>query len=829
MSRPACAPDRKARTRRGVSAGLAGVLLCCLGVPAVASAADTPPRAIAAAPAEVIVLNVTLNSEPKGDLFVGRTADLDFLVKVEDLRAMGLKDPSGKTVHLEGEPHISLRSMPGISFTFDERKLALHIAAEPRLLPASTISLETRRARSAGALVPSGYFNYALKVSGGDAVPDTRLGFAGEAGWRSGNFLFQSDGATVWHADGDRRFVRLMSSVTHDDMENLRRTVVGDFFTPSRDLGTGINLGGLSVSKVFSLDPYFVRFPMQNISGNVSLPSELEVYLDGHRIRTQQLRPGEFELRDIVSMGGAQSVQLVLRDPFGRVQQLSYSFYFSDQPLQPGLHEYSYNLGAIRRRYGQESDSYGPGAFTLFHRYGFNRFVTIGLRAEGTRKLKNIGPLLTVVLGNAGVVNAALVRSTIAGRSGSAGSLSYSYQTRGWTFGASLRHDGRNYAALGDPPSLTNRRYEASIGGSYHLPRNGSISLNHALLKTRAGVQFALPTTSQPFVVVALPPRRATALTYTAPLLAGRVSLIATLSHIKDQARGSRNEAFVGLTFLLDRDHSASASFRRDRDARNESLRLVKSQPIGAGLGYSVGVDHVANHATPGPGRASNLDSSIQYNAPAAVLRAEYSRASSQQQPSEDYRLSLAGNVSYVGGHTAIGRPVTGSFGIAKVGELAGVEVLLEGQAIGRTDREGKIFLPTLNPYFDNEVSINPGTVPIDYSIGALSKKVSPGSRAGTLIDFAVTKIQAFSGKIRVADDGETRPAEFLEGTVGAGGKPLNFQTGRGGEFYLENVEPGVHAGTVLLNDRDCRFILTIPRSDQTLVELGDVICRPVP
>lgn len=782
-----------------------------------------------AAPAEVIVLNVTLNAEPKGDLFVGRTADLDFLVKVEDLRAMGLKDPSGRIVHLEGEAHISLRSMAGVSFTFDERKLALDISAEPRLLPGSTISLESRRLRAAVAQEPSGYFNYALNASRIGLLARTRLGLAAEAGWRWGNFLLQSDGATVWDADGRRRFVRLLSSVTHDDMANLRRTVIGDFFTPSRDLGIGVNLGGISVSKVYTLDPYFVRFPMQSISGNVSLPSELEVYLDGHRIRTQQLRPGEFELRDIVSMGGAQSVQLVLRDPFGRVQQLSYSFYFSDQPLQPGLHEYSYNLGAIRRRYGQDSDSYGPGAFTLFHRYGLNRFATIGFRAEGTEALKNAGPLLTVVLGNAGVANLALVRSAIAGHNGSAGSLSYSYQTRGWTLGASVRHDSRNYAALGDPPSMTNRRYEGSVGGSYHLPGNGSLSLHHSVLKTRPGVQFALPTPSKPFVVVALPPRRTTALTYTAPLLAGRLSLIATLTHIKDQPRGSRNEAFVGLTLLLDRDHSLAASFRRDREERHESLRLVKSQPVGEGLGYSIGVDHSASHAIPAPGRTSNLDSSIQYNAPAAVLRADFTRFRGPQQTVDDQRVSLAGNISYVGGHTAIGRPVTGSFGIATVGGLADVEVLLEGQPVGRTDQRGKIFLPTLNPYFDNEVSINPATVPIDYSIGALSKKVVPAARAGTLIDFAVTRIQAFSGKINVAHDRETRPAEFVEGTVRAAGKPLKFQTGRGGEFYLENLQPGTYGASVVVEGKECAFEIMIPRLAETFVQLGDLTCRLAP
>ena len=87
------------------------------------------------------------------------------------------------------------------------------------------------------------------------------------------------------------------------------------------------------------------------------------MFLDGQRVRSESLRPGEFELRDILGYGGARNVQVVLRDSFGRVQQLNYSFYFSDQPSRAGLHEYSYNLGAFRRGFGIESNHYGPGAF----------------------------------------------------------------------------------------------------------------------------------------------------------------------------------------------------------------------------------------------------------------------------------------------------------------------------------------------------------------------------------------------------------------------------------------------------------------------------------
>jgi outer membrane usher protein len=824
MSTRPCVRERPPRRRRGrfrLARVALSFLLAGLSGPLAALAASEPPL-FAPAPAEVIVVRVTLNSEAKGDLFVGRTADLDFLVKPEDLKSMGLLNPAGRTTMLEGEPYLSLRSIRGLSFTFDERTLSLNISAEAKLLPSSEYSLAPRHARALTPSAPSAYFNYAVDASRTEPATPTRLGLSGEGGWRSGNLLLQTNGATVWTADGRRKFVRLQSSATLDDVPNLRQTVAGDFFTQSRDLSTGVNLGGIGVSKVYSLDPYYVRFPTQSITGNVSLPSEMEIYLDGRKIQTQQLKPGEFDLRDIVAFGGAQSVQVVLRDPFGRVQQLSYSFYFSDQPLQPGLHEYSYNLGAIRRQYGQTSNDYGPVAFSIFHRYGLNRYATIGFRAEGTQQLKNVGPLLTLVMGNAGVVNVAVLHSSLAGDAGVAASMAYTYQTRGWNFALSLRHDTRDYAALGDPPMKTSRRNEATIGGSYQVPGNGTLSLTHTFLTVRDDVSALPAGPGAPFAVLPLSPRKATTLGYTAPLLSGRVSFMATISHIHDQVRGSRNEAFVGLTFLLDKDHSLATSMRRDPEAHAESLRLVKSQPIGEGVGYAIGLDRSSDFN----GTSSIADSSVQYNASAAMLRAEYNRSRAQQGGTDDYHVSVAGNVSYVGGQTAFGRPVTGSFGIARVAQVPDVQVLLEGQPIGRTDRHGNVFLPTLNPYFDNEVSVDPATVPLEYSLEVMKRKVSPPMRGGILVDFGATKMQAFTGTLQAASSGKLAPVAFGDAVLHVDGKPLSFLTGRTGEFYLEKLKPGRYLGSVALDGQPCTFELTVPVSNEMFVDLKTVTCR---
>jgi outer membrane usher protein len=772
------------------------------------------------AQAEMLVVRVNLNTENKGDVFVHRSLDLDFFLKVEDLKAMGFKDPRGTVLVLDGEPHISLRSIRGVSFIFDEKALTLNITAEAQLLPSSSLGLRAERRR--GQVIPgsnSAFLNYAVNASGGTDVP-TGLGFAGEAGIRLGDYLFLSDGSTVETGTG-KKFVRLMSSATRDDKENLRRIVVGDILTPTRDFSSGVNLGGIGITKVYGLDPYFVRFPTQSLSGSVALPSDLEVYVDGQRVRAEKLKPGEFELRDILAYGGAQNVQLVIRDAFGRVQQLNYSLYFSDQPLQQGLHEYSYNFGALRRRFGIESNAYGPAALTMFHRYGVSGAITLGWRGEATRHFLNTGPTATVVLGNLGVANLGLARTTIAGRHGSAALASYSYQAKKWSLGLFLRHDSASYASLGDPPSMTNRKYEGSVAGTYRLGGGaGSVSLSHTVLSVRGETLASIASPAQPYNVFLMDSRRASTLSFSTPVGSSRTLFTAGLSHVKSGTGRSRNEVTLGLNILLGKDYSAAANYRGDRDGHTESVRFTKNQPIAEGLGYMVSLDR-SDGATEG----TQLRSNIQYNAPAAILRADYARARGPGQTGEDQRLSIAGGMVFVGGHGAMTRPVTDSYAIVKVGDVPDVGILVDGQQMGKTDKEGLLVLPTLSPYYDNSVSIAAGALPMEYSLAAAVKRVSPSLRSGAFVDFAVVKTQAFTGKLKSRTGPAAKAVEFQEVQLDVEGKPQNFVTGHGGEFYVENLKPGAYKGTVTVEGKPCAFDLSIPQSSETFVELGELVC----
>lgn len=771
-----------------------------------------------------MVVAITVNTVPRGEFFVVRTPQGDYLVRSDDLRALGLAAARGTTVTHDGEPHVSLRSIAGLAFALEEATLVLRLTVEPRLLQATVLDLGSRRrVAPVDASQPSAFLNYAFDVSDSTGHREPQLSFTGEAGARWSELLFTTNFNTL-QADGGRRLVRLMSTVTRDDVAAMRQWVAGDFFASSWEMGTGATLGGIGVSRRFSLDPYLIRYPTYTLTGSAPLPSEVELYVDGQRVRTERVQPGSFELRELTGYGGARDVYLLVRDPFGRVERIDYPLYFSDQPLQQGLHDYSYGLGAIRRNLGHRSNDYGPPAFAFYHRYGVTDALTLGVRGEGSRELRNGGVMATVVLGQAGVLGLAASASAVDGIDGHAAAATYSYQAR--DIGASLyvRHNSRRYVTLGSPLQVSGRRWDLGANATFSLGAAGWFSLAHSVQRGHTGDAFALPAPGQPFTVNVVGDRRDTVLSYGVPLPTGRASVTATLNHIKDRT-GSRNEFHVRMSLALDPSHRVQASYQWLQDARITNLQYSQSQPVGEGLGYELQGTHADLHE----GHQLQLATTLQYNAPAAIVRASYGlHRTTVGQASTDRRwhAGVAGSVALLAGELALARPINDAFGLVRTGELADVPVTVNGQPMGRTDARGMLFVPRLTPYTDNQVAIAPENLPLDYAIGTTRKRVAPAARGGVVVDFDVSRVQGFSGKVVLAVDGAAgAPMEYGEITLSSPSFRVVLPTGRAGEFYVENLAPGAYDFTVRTPGQGCRGNLQVPVSQEPFVLLGEVRC----
>jgi len=752
------------------------------------------------------ILAVQVNLEAKGDFVVLLAQDGDVLVREADLPQLGLAGLAGERVRIEGVAYRSLRGQPELRYAVDMDRLLLSIRVEPRVLSGrQVVDLGTRASAHVLRPEPAGtYFNYNVthtQASGVGAAADA----AGEVGARFGDFFFSTDAYSVEDpVTGERRNARLSTSLTRDERDSMRRLVLGDFLAAQPGpLGSSLRLGGVSVSRRFGIDPYFVRFPGQVVAGTATLPSEVFVYSNGVLVRRERIAPGGFELQNLVNVPGLQMTEVVVRDVLGNEQRIADPFYYSESLLRPGLDEFSFDVGLERRDYGVSSAQYGQPGFTAFYRRGLSSALTLGAHGEGLGGRGNAGPSASLRAGALGVVtlHGALSRSEEG--PGSAVSAAHSFHSTRWSTNLALRLEDRQFArAAADV--LGPRRYDFAAGAS------------HALTPS-SGVSFSVTATA-PWRTAA---ERSTSLGYRMRLTR-ELYLSATARHASGVV--TANEVLLTVSWNFDAAgirHLASVQARKDTFGSGGQIQLSGGNPEGEGLVYRMNADTrddpIGSHYSVNP--------MVQWNARRAVLRGETFHDSLTN--GDRTQLGVQGGVAGVGRHWTLSRPVVDSFALVKVGEVPGVRVYANNQNVGTTDATGTVFVPRLASYFENPIAVEDEDLPMNYIVPQARFIVSPALRSGVLIDFKAHAVTAVAGRLVVHADGTSQAFGDAHGELRVGGQDRELVTSRDGSFYLEQVPPGSYEGRARRPDATCRFTVRVPKTSDVVAELGEVRCAP--
>jgi fimbrial chaperone protein len=146
------------------------------------------------------------------------------------------------------------------------------LARLPDLLPPTVLNLRTYRppgliyAQNSSALV-----NYSLNWSDFE-----RFDAFSEAGVSLGGNLL----AASFTRTGEGEFIRGYTSLIMDERDSLRCWVIDDHFIGTGLLGGGAFLGGISMSRDFSLAPYLFRYPSLGFAGALLTPSTVDIYVN---------------------------------------------------------------------------------------------------------------------------------------------------------------------------------------------------------------------------------------------------------------------------------------------------------------------------------------------------------------------------------------------------------------------------------------------------------------------------------------------------------------------------------------------------------------------
>ncbi len=740
---------------------------------------------------ELVVMKIVLNREDMGEFFLVLTTDNDIWVKKDDIDSIGLKDGLGSERSFDQETYISLKSIPELNFHLNEEDVTVDITAPPGMFREHDINISyTKPYKVVYTKDQSAFLNYAANYNHKEEDPITDI--SAELGISSGDYFGMST-FSYQKIKEEEKTVRLMTNLTHNNRKELRTTTLGDFSASSGFLSSGEVLGGINISKNYSMDPVFLKFPSLDINGTVDTPSDIEIYMNGLLVQKEKLSPGIFSFNNVPATVGLGTSTMVITDVFGREHTITSPYYYSDRLLKKGLHEYSYSLGYIRNNYGIESFSYGNPAFLGFHNFGLSNSVKAGCAAEASGNTLSMGPSASILIPGSGILDAVAAFSHSEGKYGFTGYAGNSFQSRSISTGVSIQYNSREYSNLSTKPSDDKPRFQVRGSIGMGNKNTGFLTAEYSYAdmyenteKSRAAVSY----------------NRILSKNTTFFIIAGETRELETTFDV-----------FAGLHIYFGKDTSGSVSYSGGSGNETKKISIQKSIPSGNGFGYGADLRN--------SGDSTYVNGDVLYKNNTGIYGLDYSNKSIDT----GYKISVSGGIGLIDNSIFFSRPIYDSFAKVKVDNLEGVRVYKSGNEIGRTDKDGKVIVPNIRSFHDNRIGIESSDIPINYNIESLKQYISAPYRSGSLVEFNVSKIQGFGGFVNIIENGAEVPAEFGNISVNARDKTIHGFIGRDGEFYIENIPLGKHPATVIYKGKECIFDIIIPDTDEIMVDLGEITC----
>ena len=752
---------------------------------------------------------VVLNGKNVGVAVLLYLLDGRLLASESDLQRWHLGHPVEPTLRDGGEAYYLLNNAAGFDARLDEQSQEARLKFDAAAFTSTTLSASPDSlsvAQRPGGL--GSFLNYDLVAnrseqgaSHSDSVDgQVETGVFGDWGVATSQWLARNL-ATNTRDSPDRRIVRLDSTYTRDNPDTLTTLEVGDAIGGAGLFGRPVRIGGLRWSRNFATQPGFVTLPQPSLSGETALPSVLDVYVDGIRRQSLDLLPGPFQINSLPVLTGRGEVELVVRDLLGREQRITQSYFTGVRQLRAGLHDYSYEAGFVRERFGSAGNDYGQFVAVGTHRYGFSDRFTGEARLElqGDRaQTAGFGGVLSVPL--IGVFSSAAAFSHGERGTGALSMIALERTIRrGLSLGARVQLTSPNFTQTG--LAVNGQAPERLLGDNlgYSIAGLGNFGLGYVNLVNRT-------------------PRLTTS-AVTGSFSTGLFRRASASLILLDRFE-PRQDYSISVNFSLPfagRNY-ASAGYRvtdSGADSVGRSYaRVQRNQPQGDGWGYRAQVEREDGASSNGQ---VDADVGLSWNGPYGSYGLEAARFNQQMA----YRADLSGGLGAFAGHGFAARKLTNSFAIVDTG-VADLELLVHSQPTARTNADGVAVLPYLQPYQRNSVRINDAELPIDVSILDQQADATPYFRSGMLLHLTASKGVGALLTL-VGPDGRLLPAGAM---VRLTGSSSDAPVGKNGQSYLSGLQVGTNTAEANWANQHCTARFNLPANAGFQPSIGPVRCE---
>ncbi len=747
---------------------------------------------------ETLLLEVVINGRSTGKIgeFVLRHGNL--YSRLQELRDLGFRVPS--THAFKPNQLIALSTLPGIEFTIDVKNQQLQVTAidaalQPQSLPLNGGGgLEGHRTIESGTGVTLNYDTEGTFSSGQESGTGS-FDLRAFAPWGiiSSDWLANASAASI--SPGANKTVRLDSGYTFADANTLRRYSMGDFINGGLTWNRPVHMEGVQIRSDFSMRPDLVTFPLPSIAGSASVPSTVDVLVNGNLVSSSQVDPGPFQVPQLPVISGSGTITMTMTNAQGGQVTVTQPFYGGSSLLAPGLQTFAGQAGVVRRNWGALSNDYGKPAATAFYRRGLTPQFTVEATGEGTPGACMGAAGATALIGNLGIVNLDLAAS---GCSGNFGQL----------LSAGVQHIGTKFN-LGGSAILANHNYRdvASMNGA-GTPRKQMSAFTGISLRRfgSAGVAYAgldedpSPTAVQ---VLAAQPLHSHVVSANYSFQFHHVAFYAT--EFRDLDNSGSSGLQTGITIPLRRRTSISVS---GSSTGSVQVQAQQSAVMIGDWGYDSYVS---------TGNSNHEFGQVQYKSPAGLFTAGVDQSSGVS----TLRLESQGALSLVDRGLFPSNWVYDSFAIVDTGPLEHVHVYQENRDVGVTGKSGRLLVPDMRSFDVNHLGIESTDVPADATLSTDKRVVRPQDRSGVVVRFPIRFSHAAMLKL-VDQAGNPLPvgsAATLRATGAVA--PVGYD----GDAYIENLNLHNELTVELVDGHRCNVFFDYKAIVGDIPTIGPLRC----
>lgn len=639
--------------------------------------------------------------------------------------------------------------------------------------------------------------------------------------------------------DVHRQDIRLV----HDWPKQSLRLNVGDLIFPTTGFQSFWNLGGVGLSRDFSLQPHLVAYPVKDFEFFLTNPSEVRVFINGVLRGTFQLEQGTHDLQGFPFTAGESEVEIKITDNTGQTQTLNFDFIHEPSLLAKGISAFSFNVGFPSRDiYNPTQNSSYPDKSVLWN-YEYDQgnpalFLDYKLGMSNSLTMEAYSQAMDTV----GMIGLDLLQAIKIGKIKTDLAGSYHHRDE-FAWAGNLEYTYIPKITSDVSPTSWRIKSEYIEKGFYRLGQDsaylGALSLAGSfqkytqILNLNLGASYVLRLHNPDFYNLYAGLSRSWPKGWSSSL---------TFKNTFDRAKSTNTSVAATLNYF----------FNFDVQSFNASERVENHQVDGSEKGtppnwdYSTDLLWDYNGAAPFPHNPSlNMTTNFGPNSNDYSARAQWNgnqgtaeimgrryEPKTQSIITNYADLTLQSSLIFVDGNFALSRPVRNSFVMVKgIENEEACDILVNPNEMGYDAKSSNWFpgvVPTVSPYYLKKIHLEVQDPPLGSNDDRTDFTIYPGYKSGYAIYMGTKSTIIALGTLML---GQEKPAEYQTfQAIPLGGEtrdPVVGFTNKVGKFQLTRMQPGKYRIEMYVDGKAYATTMSLPKKSEGITTLGTLLLAP--